>query len=208
MYKEKILNKEMQRIVAYKCGKLDFNDVIDEDIEKITDIGISGRTINGKISEIEIKSLLCFTNLEEVTLSDFAITKEDIEVIAKLSKIKRISFTRCSFEEENIDLKNIEFDVFELKSCEDKFINYPKAKKICIINSTVDFEKIDFSNATSIFIGQSCIYNAFDLNEYSNILDISLDGSTIYDKSEKELTDIKVSKNTRYSHEENIYLMD
>jgi hypothetical protein len=50
MKKEEIKNHELERLIAMKANKLDFEEVTDEDIENIDNITLNRCLINGKDS--------------------------------------------------------------------------------------------------------------------------------------------------------------
>lgn len=208
MKKEKINNIQLQRLVALKCNKLDFEDVTDDDLYKIQEITIQGKLINGRMSGIDLESIQIFPNLIRLAISDFEIKRQFIQDLVQLKKLKILEFIRCSFEE--VDFGQIEENVSDIRftGCKSLNFRYPKIKSINITGSEIDFEKIDFSTVEYINIIESNIKNVCDLTQFSNITRVNLDASILIGKGGEILQDIKVPEGTQYTHALEIRAMD
>ena len=208
MKKEKINNLNLQRLIALKCNKLDFKDVTDEDLEKIQEITLHGKLINGKMSGIDLESIQLFPNLITLGISDFTLTQGFIRYISELSKLKSIEIISCFFEE--IDFSTVEENLSDIRfiGCRNLPFKYPKQKSIIITGSEIDFNNIDFSGAENVEIIESNIKNAYDLIDFTNLVSINLDGSKLFDKHGEILEDIKVPKGAQYSHALEIKAVD
>lgn len=208
MKKEEIKNSELERLITMKVGKLSFSEVTDDDLEKITEINLSAYLINGKESGIDLSSALSFPNLETLTVSNYRITQENLDLLSKLKRLGILHFTNVIFEG-NISFQNLaeRLKRTSFTNCGDLDFSYPTVEQIQVERSSVDFEKIDFSPVKRIFIQNSSVKNAFNLNEY-NIESVNLDGTTLYDKKGNVVEDITVGKATIYTHQIDEYKYD
>lgn len=208
MLKEKINNIELQRLIALKCNKLDFEEVSDEDIEKIDEISLRGKLINGRMSGIDLDTVQLLPNLVSLSISDLEVTQQFIEDISKLKQLKRLEIVGCPFgevdfnilEQENIDIQFI--------GCEALPFKYPKVKNINVRGSNLNFESIDFSDVENVNITESKINNAYDLVDFKNLKKVNIDASVLTNKQGEPINDIKVPEETQYSHVAEIVLTD
>lgn len=208
MLKEKINNTELQRLIALKCDKLDFEEVSDEEIEKIDEISLRGKLINGRMSGIDLDTVQLFPNLVSLTISDLEVTQQFVEDISKLKQLRRLEIVGCPFgevdfnilEQENIDIQFI--------GCEALPFKYPKVKNINVRGSNLDFESIDFSNVENVNVIESKIDNVYDLSDFKNLKKVNIDASVLTNKQGEPVNDIKVSEETQYSHVAKIMLTD
>lgn len=206
--KEKINNFELQRLIAFKCNKLDFKDVTDDEIKQITELSLRGRLVNGKKSGIEVNDVILFSNLISLTISDMEINQECILNLLKLKDLKKIEIIGCIFD-------NVDFSILQEKDinicfigCEELPFKYPYQKEINVKGCKLDFNNIDFSTIEYLSVTESTIINAHNLDQYDNIKAVNIDASVLMDSKGKQVSDIKVSGNTQYSHFEKILQFD
>lgn len=208
MIKEKINNTELQRLIALKCNKLDFEEVSDEDIEKIDEISLKGKLINGRMSGIDLDTVQLFPNLVSLSISDLEVTQQFIEDISKLKQLKKLEIVGCPFGEVDFNILEQENINIQFIGCEALPFKYPKVKDINVRGSNLDFESIDFSNVENINITESRINNAYDLLDYKNLKKVNIDASALINKQGEPIDDIKVPEETQYSHVAEIVIAD
>ena len=66
----------------------------------------------------------------------------------------------------------------------------------------VDFCSLRLESALELIIRNSKVKNVHDIERYENIKVVNFDGSKLIGENGQEIQDIKVSRNTLYSHEE------
>ena len=90
---EKIIDKNLSRIIKIKMCTSDINDI--EDIEDISiqDINLMQNKLNIDLTEIEK-----LKNLKRISLKFFEITNEIIKAINKLEYLETIEFSMCIFK--------------------------------------------------------------------------------------------------------------
>ena len=206
MKKEKIESKQLQRLIALKTEKLDYSEVTDEDFDKITDISIDSRLLNGGASGISLDVISLFPNVTDVIISNYELTQEDLNRLLELKQLRSIEIARCVFSD--VDFSDFTDKRLSFTGCEALNFKYPSVKTIIIRGSRVNFECIDFKSATDIIIQESNIYNAHSLKDYPNIRSVNLDGSTLFSNYESKIPDIEVADETRYSHSIELDLND
>ncbi len=208
MKKEEIRNTELERIIAMKTGKINFSEVTDEDLSKITEMNLNAYLINGKESGITLEDALLFPNLQTLTISNYRITQELLKLLGELKGLERLHFNNILFEGD-IDFQNLLERLRKVSfiNCGDLNFGYPAVDQIQVERSNIDFEKIQFSQVKRISIQDSNIKNAFGLEEY-DIESVNLDGTTLYDKNGNIVEDIEVGKSTVYTHQKEVYKYD
>lgn len=202
MRKEEITSKELKQCICLRTGKLDFSEVTDEDIEKIGALDLRGIKFNGEPTDVVLSELALFPNLTALMISHFDLKEEDINSISALSKLKTVQFSACDFE--NIsDIKIDNLDVLVFVGCTDMAkLKMPKSRVLRIIGSEVNFDSVNAGNVEKMLLQNSLIKNFTSLDSNDNLLEVNLDGSTIYDKENNVVTEVKVPVGTYLSHEE------
>ena len=183
MLKEKITSLELQKYIAYKCNKLTFNDCTEEEIEKIEELSISSKLINGKKSGITLEIIENFHNLKILNITGFDISQEELNIIISLPQIDRITFFNSNFENASFSNFNNPKIKLEFRGCILPKV-LPKLENIYIEGTEVDFKSIDFSYVKNLKITSSTIKNTFSLKEFSQIESVNLNGSRLYDINE------------------------
>ena len=204
---EEIKSEDLKRLLAVKCCRLDFKDVTENDLEKIQEINLSGKRVDGSRSDIDLDVINMLPNLGVVGISNFHIDQHAIDMLLRLKRLSTLDFIDCDFD--NIEFSNVNMNLkLRIRGCSKIPFKYPALREVDIIGSVVNFEDIDFSNAIGVTILESKVFNAKDLDDYINIERVRLDGSTLYDTEEKEIADIKTREKVEYSHKTTLELYD
>ncbi|MGN1310375.1 MAG: hypothetical protein ACI4VP_01475 [Clostridia bacterium] len=109
---EKIIDKNLSRIIKIKMCTSDINDI--EDIEDISiqDINLMQNKLNIDLTEIEK-----LKNLKRISLKFFEITNEIIKAINKLEYLETIEFSMCIFKNKEALSKKLKSIV--ILNCQD-----------------------------------------------------------------------------------------
>ena len=102
---EKILDKNLLRIIKIKMSTENIND-----IDSIEDISIQDMNLTQKKLNIDLTEIVKLKNLKSLSLKFFEITDEIVETIKQLKSLEIVEFSMCSFKtkkELNKDLKSI-----------------------------------------------------------------------------------------------------
>ena len=81
-------------------------------------------------------------------------------------------------------------------------LKMPKSRVLRIIGSEVNFDSVNAGNVEKMLLQNSLIKNFTSLDSNDNLVEVNLDGSTIYDKENNVVTEVKVPIGTYLSHEE------
>ena len=202
-------NKELRKIIAIKLGKMPYEKISSNDLEKITEITLNARLLNGAESGISLDSLTLFPNLKKLKLSNYKINQTAIELASSLQFLEDLEIFGAEFD------KNITFAPLEQQLLKLKFYNclpitfaYPKINEIWLSNTDIDFSVIDLSRAKKITILNSIIKNIHDLTDFSNIENINFDGSTFMDANNEPVSEISVNEETQYAHKSEVELFN
>lgn len=143
---EKIIDKNLSRIIKIKMCTSDINDI--EDIEDICiqDINLMEKKLN-----IDLTEIAKLKNLKSVSLKFFEITDEVVQAINQVQYLETIEFSMCIFKNKEVLNKNI--------------------KSVIIVNCQ-DF-KIDMLNANTILeelqLVHSGIVDMVDISNFKNL---------------------------------------
>ena len=208
MKKDSIISEELKKCICLRVGKLDFSEVTDEDIEKITEMDIRAVTFNGELTDVEIEDLAIFPNLTSLMISHFFVGESDVRTLSKLSKLKVIQFSDCDFEEIE-SLMTPEYDILAFASCSGmEDLKMPKTRVLRMVGCEVDFLYINPKEIEKLYIQNSEIVNYSTLEYTPNLLEVNFDGSKVFDLDGNEVDEIKVSDATHLSFEEEFHLED
>lgn len=202
-------NKELRKIIAIKLGKMPYEEISSNDLEKITEITLNARLLNGAESGISLDSLTLFPNLKKLKLSNYKINQTAIELASSLQFLEDLEIFGAEFD------KDITFAPLEQQLLKLKFYNclpitfaYPKINEIWLSNTDMDFSVIDLSRTKKITILNSTIKNIHDLTDFSNIENINFDGSTFMDANNEPVSEISVNEKTQYTHKNEVELFN
>lgn len=202
MKKEEITSKELKQCICLKTGKLNFSEVTDEDIENITEIDLRGIKFNGEETDVILAELDAFPNLNGLLISHFDLKVEDIDAISRQDKLRVVQFSSCDFENiETINLPNL--DVLVFVGCTDMGkLKMPKSRVLRVIGSELNFDGVDVNNVEKLLIQNSLVNNFTSLDSKDNLIEVNLDGSTLYDKDGNLVKDVKVKPEISFSYED------
>jgi len=156
-------------------------------------------------NDYDLKELIYFKNIENLSLSDFLLGKEEIEIINNLKNLKQLYLSTCDFEEENIYIELANIETLNIVDCERFNIkNIVNLNPEMLVIKQSDDNKLtlninDFKNldrTRELFLNNYNIKNINVLNKIAPNLEVlNIDGS-ICDFSDFD------KKNINISHEE------
>ena len=202
-----IKSEDVKRLLAVKSCKIDFKYVTESDIKNISEINLSGKRLDGSKSDIDLDVISIFPSLTMLGISNFHISQEIVDNILRNRNLCSLEFTDCTFDQIDFGDINPDFNL-RLRGSRDIPFKYPALRKVNIIGSTFNFDIIDLENAIVLNLMDSRVFGIEDLSDFENIERVNFDGSTLYDKEEKVVPDVKVSQCTEYSHKQRLELYD
>lgn len=200
---EKIIDKNLSRIIKIKMCTSDINNI--EDIEDISiqDINLMQNKLN-----IDLKEIVKLKNLKSVSLKFFEITDEVVQAINQLQYLETIEFSMCIFKNREVLHKNIKSVI--IVNCQDFNIDMLNAnttlEELQLVHSgivdiadisnfkSLKYLKIAHCSAISIpsIIKLECLERLYlnhieipydiDISKMSNLKFISLSGSNVSNK--------------------------
>lgn len=205
MKKEDITSKELRQCICLKTGKFYFEDVTEEEIMQIQEMDFRRIKFNGELTDVELEHLKLFPKLASLAISNFTISEEDLRVISELKNLKRIQFNSCEFSKDAKQKLPQEFEEFILMGCENmESFTFPKSKIVIVKGGDVYFNKIDLDSAKALYLQNTVVKNATDIENYGELEVVNLNGSKIYTANGTEISKIKVSNRTEFSKDEEL----
>lgn len=135
---EKIIDKNLLRIIKLKMCTSGINN-----IEKIEEISIQDINLMQNKLNINLTEIVKLKNLKKLSLKFFEITDEVIESINQLEHIKRLEFYMCIFKNKIELSKKIQSVI--VYNCQDFNIN--------ILNKNTDLEELQLIHSGIVDIG-------------------------------------------------------
>ena len=105
-----IKSKKLLEILEDSLNK---KEILQKDLEKIEDLSLNKKNLNGLENDIELKELEYFTNVKTLTIANFKINKEIINIINKQRNLCAIQFSKCEFEDIVPINKNIKYIIID-----------------------------------------------------------------------------------------------
>ena len=208
MRKEKISSAEFKRLVALKVNKLSYEDVTEDDFDRVSDLVFKATSFNGDKTDIDLGWISLFPNISRLRIIGFEINQDIIDMLSKQVNLTMLEFALCqigevSFKGLNGKLKSVGFT-----DCGSLNFKYPEVSVVSVSKSEIDFNNIVFDKVKGIDILDSIIRNGHSLKMYPEIQRVELDGTKIYDQKGNEIQDIEVSDMTKYSHKKQVSLVN
>lgn len=202
-------NKELRKLVSLKLGKMPNEQISDDEFQKISEISLNSRLLNGQESGIGLDAISLFRNIKKLKLSNYKITQEAINAIASLECLEDLEIFGAEFDKDiNWGNFGAAFKSLRFRNCLPINFAYPSVSNIWLDQTDIDFSRIDLQSAKRITILNGKILNAHDLTDFPNIESVNLDGSTLIGKDEKQIEEISVNPQTKYTHEKMVKLFD
>lgn len=207
MRKEEIKSSELRRLITLKSNKLDYKDVTEEDFDRITELVFNSKAFNGEETGVDLNWIELFPELRSIRIIGFDITQEVLELLSSRVNINSVEFANCQMDELDFEKLNVRLKRVEFNNCGVLPFKYPKVPSVHVVNSELDFDNIDFNIVKGMYVLNSVIKNGRSLTEFENIERVVLDGTTIF-CGDEVLEEIEVSKSTKYSHKDEVELVD
>ena len=120
-YKE-FENEEFKRLITMKSNKINFEDVIEEDLLNIEDLVLKYKNFDGTLSNIDLNVIRRFPSLRNIRIIEYEITQEFILLLKEFKKLENIEFHKCKISK--IDFSNLNKKV-RFSNCGILDFNYP-----------------------------------------------------------------------------------
>lgn len=202
-------------------------DIETKDLKAITNLSLRATDIAGEFQETDFSDLQYFTELEELDLSNMMVTRQTLEYICRLEKIKELKFYNCEFMttiEGITGLKKIEQLTFVSTKPSDisSVAKLSSLKKLGLIHLIlVDMKFISYlANLEELDLTNSNVMDANISKLLKNLKVIRICGSTLekirFLKDCEHLTKVYLDKRQysdnpeviKYLKEKNIDILD
>ena len=183
-----------------------------DNMEEMTNIKLDQ---NNSFNNFKISDLPNFINLEALTLSGFALKKEDIATINSLQKIKYVCLNFCKLPANNISFNsNITTIVFNCCTNLDlKQIDFSNVHTLRIMGTKLNKQLVDMNdlkcngNLKELWVNIYGIKNIEKVMQVApNITKINIDGSGVPNEEVLKSLDISVSHQKFFMNEEPLFM--
>lgn len=166
---EKIDNDILKKSILNATNKDNFSEVNESDIIKLENIVFTSEDSNGKKTGITFSDILKFPNLKYITLQNFIINEDSLQVFNIHSQMLEISFINCEFICNNF--QNMQKIPKKIKfiNCKNIPSKLPSIEELFFERSIIDFDSIDFQKLKNMKINYSTVLNMYDVETKANI---------------------------------------
>lgn len=170
------------------------------DLQNIKDITLHKKNIDGSENQYTLTDFYNLKCIESLTLNDFVIDDNMIDIINSLLNLKEIVFNFCEWK--NTKLINLELQHLVITNSEINYLllaNNSYLKKITLIgiNEINLKDLINMKYIELINIHDSNIRNCYEFKNFLNLKKLNLDGSKL--DSEKILEELKPNINISFN---------
>lgn len=205
MEKIKITNQKLKNYLEYELNKEQDEPIYIEELDNITQVTINGKSIDGDTIYKTISDLKYFKNLKNCMIKDFQITDNEIEIINNLSRLEKLHFDNCKFENKYAKI-NLDIERLILSFCKDvnmKVFNISNSIKYLRITSgdKIDLENIEyFTKIEKLYLQSIIIKDLEIISKLKELKYLNLNGSKIL-KNKKYIENLHIE----VEHKKNNY---
>ena len=175
-------NDELKKIICNEIEKGNKDILTNEDFEMVYTINLNYFNIEGEKINYTYDVFKYFTNLRSITLNQFIITDEIVDVLNAINSLKRITFDHCRIESTN----KLKLDIQELVVNNSICFNFNsisnknKVRLMTLIGiGKIDIKKdiIEFNNIEYLQIYNCNVLNIVEIEKLKKLKTLELDGS-------------------------------
>lgn len=195
-----IENNKLKEKIYNILDKKYNEDLSLNDLQNIKDITLHKKNIDGSENQYTLTDFYNLKCIESLTLNDFVIDDNMIDIINSLLNLKEIVFNFCEWK--NTKLINLELQHLVITNSKINYLllaNNSYLKKITLIgiNEINLKDLINMKYIESINIHDSNIRNCYEFKNFLNLKKLNLDGSKL--DSEKILEELKPNINISFN---------
>lgn len=197
MRKIEIKNSKLREYLEYKLNKNKEDEILEEELEEITEITISGNTFSNEKIRDDLNDLKYFRNLKKCMIKDTIIADSNVDKINKLNKLETLHFDNCRFENSQNKIQLYLRKLF-LTFCDNvqisEFKIYDSVIDILIdsgkdisLKGIENFEKLEKVHLKSLKLT-----DLTDICKLKKLKYLNLNGSIVKDKKSLEILKTKL----------------
>ncbi len=186
-----MMDNELENIIKTKLGIFNDGDIPDEDISKLVEIYVRGKTFSGRKRKINLLELKKFPYLRRIELSDFVIDDSIVEMLNSYTMMESLQLSSCNISSKTL-LNSVSLKRLKLDYC--NVCDYSKINGVENLHIVGDknfmLGKISGKEKIKILTVQDSIINGFQtISSCTKLETLRLEG-TIVD-NEQALNEIK-----------------
>ena len=181
-------DKELKKLIGYKVGKFSGEELTEEDLLSVKDIGISGKRLDGEEIAINIEELKKLSNLEILSINQMELNNETIDFFGTLPRLKSLMFTKCSIKPNTVvSLKNINNLIINGCTIEDHVLFF-LPEDATIAEEDIDLENVFGKDRLRRLVLAGCkVPSLKPLLKCDSLEKVSIEGTSIEDNSIEEI---------------------
>lgn len=181
-------DKELKKLIGYKVGKFSGEELTEEDLLSVKDIGISGKRLDGEEIAINIEELKKLSNLEILSINQMELNNETIDFLGTLPRLKSLMFTKCSIKPNTVvSLKNINNLIINGCTIEDHVLFF-LPEDATIAEEDIDLENVFGKDRLRRLVLAGCkVPSLKPLLKCDSLEKVSIEGTSIEDNSIEEI---------------------
>lgn len=206
MDKLDIKNPEVKSYLEYQLEKK-VDEINSNDLDRITEITIMGKLLNGKTIDEELLDLKLFKKLKSCMIKDFVIKDSNVEIINSLKDIEIFHFDNCIFKnskEIEVSVNNLIFTFCDNVALE-KWKNVLNTEQIRMVScKKINYKGINkFQNLRKLYLQSMNIKELNIIDSLPQLEYLNLNGSKV--KKEEQLEKLNTKVQIEYK-KENLYI--
>lgn len=201
------MNKYLEQAIRIKLLKMGNEIITNDDLAKITELGLNNVTFSDKPKEISLHELKKFPNLHILTLQNFLLKDDELKLISEFKNLKTLHIASCQIESDAShqfpSLENLSISTSQFKDFPK--IILPKIVTVNSINRNINLEEFQgIENVESLRLTNIKRIQNFDVvSHMMNLVVLNIDGSKVDNKNVLE----EIKKRIPVSHESHSYMI-
>lgn len=176
-----IKNNDLVMYLKSVLNKSD-NAFSQQELNSIVKININGLDVEGRPVKISFQEIKYFEQIESIIISNLYISNEDMAILQSQKKLKKLTFERCSFENEEL-IKNIPLEELHLIYTKVKNFNFvyemTELSELSVIKGSLNFKKLNALKNLKYLNVSSSIVSYVDYVNLPNLERVNISYSNI-----------------------------
>ena len=193
-------SKDLTKIIYSILYKAESETLEQRDLGRIKSLTLQEINVSGKVSDVDVREVGKFGNLEHLIINGFDIDDELMGIINGLYRLKTIQFTKSRFKTKKSFDSLLDYEIFD--RCEGATSVVGNSRRIRIVGQNrtiIDLEELgDLSQVEELDLNDLSVKNIVRVQRMPELSTLDLSGSVIDDAKSIARLSLKTNLDDEY----------